>query len=404
VKLPTYAYRATDASGKSVEGRIEAPDPGAVAARLQEMRFFPLSVRPVAEGEEGQAASRLVRGGGRRLAAFTRQLAVLLEAGIPLDAALTIAGEVAEDPGFRDVAQRVHRSVQEGSSLGDAMARHPRVFSDLFVSMVRAGEASGVLDQILKRLADFLEEWQRLKEVVVSALLYPLFLSVFATASVTLLLIFVVPRFAAVFGDLGSRLPAPARILLAVSDVLRGYWWAFAAALAGLVALGTTLARTPRFRVWWDRQVLALPLAGDLAVKVQVSRFARVFGTLIASGVPILRALEIVTGTLSNSVFARSLSRVQSGLKEGQGVAEPLRRAGVFPPLFLHMVTVGEETGRLEEMMLVVASNYDRDVETSAKRLLSILEPVIILLMGVVIGAIILSILWAIFSVNQMAF
>ena len=163
-------------------------------------------------------------------------------------------------------------------------------------------------------------------------------------------------------------------------------------------------ARTPRWRVWWDRHVLKLPLAGDLAVKIQVSRFARVFGTLIASGVPILRALEIVTGTLTNSVFSNSLANVQAGLKEGQGVAEPLRRAGVFPPLFLHMVAVGEETGRLEEMMLTVAASFDRDVETAARRLLSLIEPIIILLMGLVIGAIILSILWAIFSVNQLAF
>jgi general secretion pathway protein F len=192
-------------------------------------------------------------------------------------------------------------------------------------------------------------------------------------------------------------------MLMAVSDFVRGYWWVIG---AGLVALGgalVTAARTPRWRAWWDRAVLGLPLAGDLAVKVQISRFARVFGTLIASGVPILRALEIVTGTLTNSVFSASLARVQTGLKEGQGVAEPLRRAGVFPPLFLHMVAVGEETGRLEEMMLTVAASYDRDVETAARRLLSLLEPIIILLMGVVIGAIILSILWAIFSVNQLA-
>ena len=361
-------------------------------------------MRPAEETGPAAGFPRLRRGGGgRRLAAFSRQLAVLLEAGIPLDHALGIAGEVAEDPEFRGVIARVRRSVEEGSALADAFARHPRTFNELYVSMVRAGEAGGALDQILKRLAEFLEEWQRIRDVVVSALLYPAFLSAFAAGAVTLLVVFVVPRFAGVFGDLGARLPAPTRVLLAVSDFLRRGWWAIG---AGLLVLGGALAsaaRTPRWRAWWDRTVLTLPLAGDLAVKIQVSRFARVFGTLIASGVPILRALEIVTGTLTNSVFSGSLARVQTGLKEGQGVAEPLRRAGVFPPLFLHMVTVGEETGRLEEMMLTVAATYDRDVETAARRLLSLLEPIIILLMGVVIGAIILSILWAIFSVNQMA-
>ena len=386
-------------------GQIEAPDAGAVSARLQELGFFPLTVRAATEGEAASGLPRFARGGGRRLAAFSRQLAVLLEAGIPLDHALGIAGEVADDPGFRDVIARVRRSVEEGTSLADAFARHPRVFDELYVSMVRAGEAGGALDQILKRLAEFLEEWQRIRDVVVSALLYPLFLSVFAAGAVTVLMVFVVPRFAEVFGDMGARLPAPTRVLMAVSGFLRRFWWLIGAGLAALrraaLALG---ARTPRWRAWWDRHVLRLPLAGDLAVKIQVSRFARVFGTLIASGVPILRALEIVTGTLTNSVFSNSLASVQAGLKEGQGVAEPLRRAGVFPPLFLHMVAVGEETGRLEEMMLTVAASFDRDVETAARRLLSLLEPIIILLMGLVIGAIILSILWAIFSVNQLAF
>jgi general secretion pathway protein F len=361
-------------------------------------------VRAASESETSPGLPGFGRGGGRRLAAFSRQLAVLLEAGIPLDHALGIAGEVADDPGFREVIARVRRSVEEGAGLADAFARHPRVFDELYVSMVRAGEAGGALDQILKRLAEFLEEWQRIRDVVVSALLYPLFLSVFAAGAVTMLLVFVVPRFAEVFGDMGARLPPPTRAIMALSAFLRRFWWLLG---AGLAALGAGLAlgaRTTRWRTWWDRRVLALPLAGDLAVKIQVSRFARVFGTLIASGVPILRALEIVTGTLTNSVFSSSVASVQAGLKEGQGVAEPLRRAGVFPPLFLHMVAVGEETGRLEEMMLTVAASFDRDVETAAKRLLSLLEPIIILFMGLVIGAIILSILWAIFSVNQLAF
>ena len=361
-------------------------------------------MREVAKSEPVLALPRFARGGGRRLAAVSRPLAVLLEAGIPLDHALGIAGEVADDPVFSDVIARVRRSVEEGTSLGDALARHPRYFDELYVSMVRAGEAGGALDQILKRLAEFLEEWQRIRDVVVSALLYPIFLSVFAMGAVTVLLVFVVPRFAEVFGDMGSRLPAPTRMLMAVSTFMRHFWWLLAGGLAVLATALAAGARTPRWRAWWDRTVLRLPLAGDLAVKIQVSRFARVFGTLIASGVPMLRALEIVTGTLTNSVFSNSVARVQTGLKEGQGVAEPLRRAGVFPPLFLHMVGVGEETGRLEEMMLTVAASFDRDVETAAKRLLSLLEPIIILLMGLVIGAVILSILWAIFSVNQMAF
>lgn len=403
--MPVFAYRATDAAGRTVTGRIEAPDAGAVANRLRELQVFPVGIRPVAGNEASGPRLGGLRGGtGRRLAAFTRQLAVLLEAGLPLHHALAVAGEVAEDPAFRELAGRVRRSVEEGSSLADALARHRRVFSDLYVGMVRAGETSGALDQILRRLADFLEQWERLREVVRSALLYPAFLVAFASAAVAVLMLVVVPRFAEVFADLGSALPAPTRLLLGTSELLRSFWWAPAAAAAALVLAAGALRRDERWRDWWNRRVLRLPLVGDLALKVQVSRFARVFGTLVAGGVPILKALEIVTGTLSNTIFARAVARVASGLKEGQGVAEPLRRAGVFPPLFLHMVAVGEETGRLEEMMLTVAANYDYEVETGTRRLLSLLEPVIILLMGMVIGAIILSILWAIFSVNQLAF
>jgi len=363
-------------------------------------------VRAAAASEASPGLPRLgfSFGSGRRLAAFSRQLAVLVEAGIPLDHALGIAGDVTDDPGFTEVIAQVRRSVEEGSGFADALARHPRVFDELYVSMVRAGEAGGALDQILKRLAEFLEEWQRIRDIVVSALVYPALLSAFAVGAIALLLGVVVPKFVDIFGDMGARLPAPTRMLMTVSGVLRSSWWAIAAGLAGSGAALWMGARTPRWRAWWDGAVLKLPLAGDLAVKIQVSRFARVFGTLIASGVPILRALEIVTGTLSNSVFSRSVAGVQSGLKEGQGVAEPLRRAGVFPPLFLHMVAVGEETGRLEELMLTVAGSFDRDVETAARRLLSLLEPLIILVMGVVIGAIILSIIWAMFSVNQLAF
>jgi general secretion pathway protein F len=361
-------------------------------------------VREASGTEPALGLPRFPGGGGRRLAAFSRQLAVLLEAGIPLDHALGIAGEVADAPAFRDAIARVHRSVEEGTSLAEALSRHPRVFDELYVSMVRAGEAGGALDQILKRLAEFLEERQRIRDVVVSALVYPILLSAFAAVAVTVMLVFVVPRFTEVFGDMGSKLPAPTRLLMAVSSLMRRFWWALLAGVAALAAGVALGLRTPRWRTWWDRAVFRIPLAGDLAVKIQVSRFARVFGTLIASGVPILRALEIVSGTLTNTAFSGALSRVQEGLREGQGVAEPLRRAGVFPPLFLHMVAVGEETGRLEEMMLAIAATYDRDVETAAKRLLSLLEPIIILVMGLVIGAIILSILWAIFSVNQLAF
>jgi len=401
-----FTYKATDNGGRKVQGRMEAQDAGAVAARLQELNFFPLGISRQSESEEAKGFTfpfvRKVR--SRVLISFTQQLALLLGSGLPLDRCLAISSELVESPSFRSVVEKVQRSVEEGSSFADALGRHPRHFSSLYISMVRAGEASGTLDKILLRLAEFLEEWLRFRDVIVSALTYPIFLTVFAVAAVGVLMGFVVPRFAVAFADMTENIPGPTRVLIAVSETFRSYWWLFAALLVVIFFALSAWFRSRPGRDWWDRTVLGIPLLGGLVVKVQVSRFSRVLGTLIQGGVPILKALEIVTDTLTNSVFSRSVSRVQTGLKEGQGIAEPLRRAGVFPPLFLHMVTVGEETGKLEDMLLTTAVTYDREIERGAKRLLSVFEPIIILVMGLAIGSIVLSILWAIFSVNQMNF
>jgi general secretion pathway protein F len=404
--VAVFTYKATDRGGRKVQGRMEAQDAGAVAVRLQELSFFPLGISRQLEGEEekGFALRPARRVRSRVLIHFTQQLALLLGSGLPLDRCLAISSELVESAPFRSVVEKVGRSVEEGSSFADALGRHPRHFSNLYCSMVRAGEASGTLDKILLRLAEFLEEWLRFRDVIVTALTYPIFLTLFAAAAIGVLMGFVVPRFAVAFADMTENIPAPTRALIAFSEFFRSYWWVIAAVLAGALFASSAWLRSRSGREWWDKTVLRVPLLGGLVVKVQVSRFSRVLGTLIQGGVPILKALEIVTDTLTNSVFSRSVSRVQTGLKEGQGIAEPLRRAGVFPPLFLHMVTVGEETGKLEDMLLTIAVTYDREIERGAKRLLSLFEPIIILVMGLAIGSIVLSILWAIFSVNQMNF
>ncbi len=385
---------------------MEAQDAVAVAARLQELQFFPLGIRQRAASQSGGLLSfRPSFGGkGRALVHFTQQMAVLVGAGLAIDRCLFVAGDLVEDSQLRDVVEKVRRSVEGGASLAEAMARHPRVFNDLYVNMVAAGEASGSLDGILDQLSEFLEEWQRIRDVIVTALTYPLFLVVFAIAAVTVIMTLVVPKFASVFDDVSGKLPVPTKMLISFSEGLRAYWWAWILCVAAMAGGAALYLRSQAGKEWLDRKVLLVPLIGDMVVKVQASRFARVLGTLVRGGVPILKALEIVTKTLTNSVFARSVGRAQSGLKEGQGVAGPLRKAGVFPPLFLHMVAVGEETGKLEEMLLMTARTYDREVEQGAKRLLSLFEPIIILFVGVVIGAIILSVLWGIFSVNDVVF
>lgn len=404
--MAVYTYRATDRGGKTVDGRMEAQDSGAVAERLREMNFFPLGIERAAEGEDDRAfvPRTLFASRSRSVLQFTHQLALLLGAGLPLDRCLAISTELTEDRQLIRVTERLRRNVEEGSSLGDAMAKHPKHFSDLYVNMVRAGEASGTLDKILARLTEFLEQLQHIREVVITALTYPLFLMTFALAAVAMIFTVVVPKFSMVFAGMDRELPTPTRVIITASEVFQRYWLVFAIGLAALVFGVVWFFRTKEGREWLDKTVLRLPLIGDLVVKVQVSRFARILGTLVTGGVPILKALDIVTATLTNSVFSRSVASVGSGLKEGQGVAEPLRKAGVFPPLFLHMVTVGEETGKLEEMLLTVAGTYDEEVERGTKRLLSLLEPIIILFMGIVIGTIVISILYGIFSINQVVF
>ena len=323
--MAVFTYKATDRGGRKVQGRMEAQDAGAVAARLQELSFFPLGISRQLEGEEEKGfalrPARKVR--SRVLIHFTQQLALLLGSGLPLDRCLAISSELVESAPFRSVVEKVGRSVEEGSSFADALGRHPRHFSSLYCSMVRAGEASGTLDKILLRLAEFLEEWLRFRDVIVTALTYPIFLTLFAAAAIGVLMGFVVPRFAVAFADMTENIPAPTRALIAFSEFFRSYWWVIAAVLAGALFASSAWLRSRSGREWWDKTVLRLPLLGGLVVKVQVSRFSRVLGTLIQGGVPILKALEIVTDTLTNSVFSRSVSRCRRVSRRGRASPNP---------------------------------------------------------------------------------
>jgi len=406
--MPQFQYRATDAEGKILEGMIEAGEVGVAVARLQDRGLIPLRVGAAEAPRSGIASISLPtisfkRGVRTRdLLIFTHELSTLLASGLPLDRSLQILSELSERAEMKRVVADVLQSVQRGKSLAEALAQHPKVFAPLYVNMVKAGEIGGVLDAVLHRLEDYLERADELKNEVRSALIYPALLTFVALSSVTILLTYVLPKFAAIFAEMGQALPFSTRLLLGLSAAMRGYWWAL---LLGAVAAyfgGLHYIRTPAGRLKWDQFQLRIVLLGNLTRKLAVARFARTLGTLLKSGVPMLQALDIVRDVSENLVLAQAIDEVKVGVRGGSGVAGPLSHSAVFPPLALQMISVGEETGKLDEMLVQVAEYFDKDVRQQVKRLTALLEPALLLVGGVVVGFVVLSMFSAIFSINNM--
>jgi type II secretion system protein F len=404
--MTVFGYRAADQRGQTIDGVMEAPDARAVVERLQRDAYFPIQVAPQ-DQQRGILGWIWPSNGTRRVASralvtLTQQLATLLEAGLPLDRALAIQTELAPNARVRAILGDLLRSVRGGSSLGDALAKHhPRPFSRLYINMVRAGEKGGVLEATLKRLAEFLEESQEFRDAVISALIYPILLTGVGAAAVIFLMTFVIPRFASIFKDLGAAIPLPTLILLDVSGFIARYWWlllvgGLAVALAARVVLATPAGR---FRA--DRLLLRLPLIGGVIVKTEVARFTRVLGTLLRSGVALIAGLTVIREMLGNQVLAQAVDGLIEGVKRGAGLAQPMSDAGVFPPLAVHMVRVGEETGRLEEVLLKIGATFEADTRRTLKRLIALAEPGIILIMGLVVGFIVVAMLMAILSVTD---
>ncbi|MDE2181310.1 MAG: type II secretion system F family protein, partial [candidate division NC10 bacterium] len=397
--MGTFQYTATDRTAKIVQGSMEAADERAVVAWLRANGYYPIKVgQPGSATEVGPSIVRLqttfARGpSAQDVLAFTQQLATLLEAGMELDRSLAILLDLTDNQRFRLILRGILTDIQTGSSFADSLAKHPRLFSRLYVNMVKAGEASGVLEVILARLAGFLERSKAVRDEVTSALIYPVLLLLVGGGAVVVMMNFVIPRFAQIFADTKQLMPLPTRILLAISAFTTGYWWVFIGLIiVGWIALRAYL-QTEQGRVRWDEWKLALPLFGGLIREIEVSRFARTFGTLLQSGVPVLNAVSIVKETVTNRVIAGAMSRLQEGVKRGEGISGPLRATAAFPSFSIHMARVGEETGKLEEMLIRVADTYDERVRRTVKRLTSLLEPVLILSLGLIVGFIVLSML-----------
>lgn len=397
--MATFSYRATTMEGTVVEGIIEAADERAAIERLRNSGIIPLKIAAPKEGLKRRITLRFSRGD---LLTFTTELSALLGAGLPLDRSLNILTEISEDSEMKGIIQSILKSIREGSSFSDALSKHPRVFPKIYVNMVRAGEAGGVLDVVLDKLNEFLESSKELKDHIFSAMIYPTILIAAGGISIIFLLTFVLPKFSVIFAELGTALPLPTQIVLAFSSFLKSFWWILvAAAVSGWIILKNAI-RTPAGRYKWDS--FKLKLLGDVIRKVETARFTRTLGTLLKSGVPLLQALNNSKDVISNQVIASAIDKVSRGAKEGKGIANPLVDARVFPPLALSMIKVGEETGQLDVMLMKVASTYEKSLRVAIRRFVSFLEPAMILGMGLVIGFIVVSMLMAIFSITELPF
>jgi general secretion pathway protein F len=403
--MATFVYKAVSSQGKSTEGRLEAADSRTAAFHLQRMGLIPVSIEePSKRRAAALPALRLGRVSRKDILFFTEELATLVRAGLPLDRSLTITAELAAKPALRRVIEDILKQIKGGKSLAEALAAHPRYFTRLYVNMIRAGEAGGVLDVILGRLVEFERSADELRGYLTASLIYPCLLTAVGGASVGILLYFVIPKFASIFEDIGAAIPPGTLFLLWLSNFTRTYWWLVLLGIAGIAAAARAWARTPKGSRIWDTVKLRLPLLGPTLLKVEVARFARTLGTLMASAVPLIAGVRIVQDIASNQIVAEAISSIAAGAKRGEGVSKPMRDSGVFPALAVHLVEVGEETGRLDSMLLQIADVYEKDVKTSVKALTSVFEPAIILVMGVLIGAVVLSMLMAIFSINEIGF
>lgn len=404
--MPAFVVKAVSREGETVEILREASDEAALIRQLQEEGWLPIRVAPAT------SSWRWLRPGWRRarlkpkeLTLFTRELATLLSAGLPLDRSLKVLLSVfPEDTALNPLTERILEQVKGGAQLSAALEAEGGLFPKLYVSMVRAGEASGSLESVLERLADYLERAQALRSSVMSALIYPAILVVVAIASLLALLTFVVPQFEEMFQSAGKELPVPTQIVMAIASGIRSYGWLVLIGVLGIIRLVQNQLARPELRYRFHRWLLKLPLVGELLLKLDVARLAQTLSTLLEAGVPLLSALGIVKDTLGNLVLSEAVAQAGGRIKEGGEMSAALEEAGYFPIMALQMIKLGEETGKLAPMLSKMAEVYEAEVRITVQRLLTLLEPVLIVGLGVAIAAIIMSILVAVVSVNELAF
>ena len=404
--MAVFRYRAVSVDGEMISGEMDGRSAESVVVRLQALGHYPVETRPAESASAVGWLHRDVFGSSirsRDVAFLAQELAALLRASLPLDQALAILVDVSENGALRNVVQDVQRKVQGGASLADALAAHPKVFSRLFVSMARAGEASGSLDKTLEGLSQFLAKSQAIRDSVKSALTYPAILLAVAVISIVVIATIVLPAFEPLFQESGADPPILTRLVLAFGAAVRDYGWALVGGIGLALILLRQALKRPNAQLWWHQLLLAVPLIGDLVLKLETARFGRVLGTLLSSGVPLLTALTLTKNTLQNRRIAVAVDDVSARVKEGEGLTTQLSRSEVFPRLAVHLVRVGEETGRLEDMLVNVADIYERGFQRSVDRVLALLVPLTTIGLGGFVAAIIASVMTAVLSINQLA-
>jgi type IV pilus assembly protein PilC len=388
--MPTFAWKGRTLAGEAQSGEIEVGRQDEALEVLRKRKILVTSLRPKAAG------FKLPKFGGsgvstKDLAIFTRQFATMISAGLPLVQCLDILAKQSSKPSFGRIIGEVTREVEAGSTLSDGLGKHKAVFDDLFRNMVAAGEAGGVLDEILLRLATYIEKADALKRKIQSAMVYPGVVLTVALGATSFMLIFIIPTFAKMFADFGGQLPLPTRIVLILSNVLKQFWWIGG---LGLMAGGFVFQRyyaTENGRRNVDAAMLKFPILGDVLLKGSVARFTRTLGTLIASGVPILAGLEITARTAGNKVVSEAIMTARASIREGETVAAPLKASGVFPPMVVQMISVGEQTGALDEMLTKIAAFYEAEVDNAVDTMTSVIEPVMIVVMGGIVGGMVVA-------------
>jgi type IV pilus assembly protein PilC len=387
--MPSFEWKGRDRAGRPQSGILVADNKEAVLSVLRRQQIVPLTVK-----EKGKeiALPKIRRGiDEKTLAVFTRQFSVMIDAGLPLVQCLQILGEQQENKAFQRIILQVREDVESGSSLANALKKHPQAFGDLYVNMVAAGEAGGILDTILQRLATYIEKAARLKAQVKSAMIYPAAVIAIATLVVYVILWKVIPVFASLFASLGADLPLPTRIVVALSKFVGRFWWLIIMlVVAGAIAVRRYYA-TPQGKLVIDRLLLKTPVLGLVLRKIAVARFCRTLGTLLSAGVPVLEALEITARTSGNAVIEQAILEVRKAVEEGKTMAEPLKSCGQFPPMVVQMISVGETTGALDSMLAKIAEFYEEEVDIAVAGMMKLIEPIMIMFLGIVIGGIVIS-------------
>lgn len=399
--MPTFTYVVKDKAGHTRSGTLETASKTALVEELWKQDLLVISVeeRPSGQPLFGLGQPRVAT---QQLVIFSRQLATMVASGIPIVGSLDVLSEQMEDRTFRHTLRTILGHVQAGASLSEALAKHVRIFSEFFINMVRAGESSGRLDEILDRLAGYLEKADMLRNKVRASLFYPVLVCVLAFSITAFLVVVVVPKFQGIFTSLGGTLPMPTQVLMAVSAFLRKYFLLMVA--AGIMALAAfrVFLTTPAGQLWFDRVKLRLPLVGPLLLKVAIARFTRTLATLSKSGVPILTSLEIVAKTAGNRLIEQAALAARSSIREGANIADPLAKSRIFPPMVTRMISVGEKTGELERMLSKISEFYENEVDTAVAALTSLIEPIIIAVLGLIIGSIVIALFLPIFKISQL--